>query len=89
LDTIVQTDGNGLFIEVPDDIVAGLGKGKRPPVRATLNGFSYRTTVAAYGGKSYLGFRKEVREAAGLNANDAVTVLLELDEEPRTVELPG
>ena len=37
-------------IEVPEDVVTGLGAGKRPPVRVTINGHTYRSTIAAYNG---------------------------------------
>ncbi len=45
-------------IEVPAKVVAALGSSKRPPVRATINGFTYRSTVAVMGGKFMLGVSK-------------------------------
>jgi len=54
----------------------------------TINGYPYRTTVAVYGGKSYLGVRREIREAAGVAAGDQLAVVLEIDAELRTVDLP-
>lgn len=54
----------------------------------TINGYPYRTTVAVYVGKSYLGARREVREAAGVAAGDQFSVMLEYDAELRTVDLP-
>jgi uncharacterized protein YdeI (YjbR/CyaY-like superfamily) len=41
-----------------------------------------------YGGKSYIGVRREVREAAGVTAGEPLTVRLEYDAELRTVDLP-
>jgi hypothetical protein len=84
----VAQDGEAIFIEVPPDVVAALGRGKRPPVRVTLNGYTYPWTIAVYGGNSYLGLRREVREAAGLAPGQQLTVTLTLDDEPRTVEVP-
>ncbi|MGE5619470.1 MAG: YdeI/OmpD-associated family protein [Sphingomonadaceae bacterium] len=85
----LETDGDAaVFITVPTEVVTALGKGKRPPVAVTLNGYSYRTTVATYGGKFYLPVRRQVREAAGIKQGETVEVSITLDDQPRTVELP-
>jgi len=84
----LESDQGACFIRVPPRTLTALGQGKRLPVRVTINGYSYRTTIAVYGGKSYLGVRREVREAAGVAAGDQLTVGLEYDAEPRTVDLP-
>lgn len=75
-------------IEVPHEIVAALGKGKRPPVYVTINGYTYRSTVAAYGDLFMLPVSAEVRERAGVAAGEEVEVELALDEEPRAVAVP-
>ena len=75
-------------IEVPAKVVAALGSSKRPPVRATINGFTYRSTVAVMGGKFMLGVSNEVRKSAGVAAGDTVDIDLELDAAAREVELP-
>jgi hypothetical protein len=75
-------------IEVPANVVAALGSSKRPPVRATINGFTYRSTVAVMGGKFMLGVSNEVRKSAGVAAGDTVNIDLELDAAAREVELP-
>ena len=75
-------------IPVPAEAIAVLGKGKKPPVKVTLNGFTYRSTVAAYGNLYLISLSKERREAAGVKAGDQVEVTLELDLEPRTVDVP-
>ena len=76
-------------IEVPAKVVAALGSSKRPPVRATINGFTYRSTVAVMGGKFMLGVSNEVRKSAGVSAGDTVDIDLELDTQTREVELPA
>jgi bacteriocin resistance YdeI/OmpD-like protein/uncharacterized protein DUF1905 len=76
-------------IEVPAKVVAALGSSKRPPVRATINGFTYRTSVASMGGKFMMGVPLEFREGAGVAAGDTVDVDLELDTEPREVSMPA
>lgn len=75
-------------IEVPAKVVAALGSSKRPPVRATINGFTYRSTVAVMGGKFMLGVSSEVRKSAGVAAGETVDVDLELDTEAREVPMP-
>jgi Bacteriocin-protection, YdeI or OmpD-Associated/Domain of unknown function (DUF1905) len=75
-------------MHVPPEVVTALGAGKRPPVRATINGYTYRSTVAVYGGEFLLGVSDEVRKAAGVRAGDELDVELELDTEPREVEVP-
>jgi hypothetical protein len=76
-------------IEVPAKVVAALGSSKRPPVRATINGFTYRSTVAVMGGKFMLGVSNEVRKSAGVAAGDTVDIDLELDTEAREVPIPS
>jgi hypothetical protein len=76
-------------IEVPAEVVDGLGGGRRPAVRVTLNGYAYRSTVGVMGGRSLLPVSAEVRVAAGVAAGDTVEVELELDTGPRTVEVPA
>src|SRR5205807_2848033 len=75
------------MIELPFDVRAEYGQA-RPPVRGTVNGYPFRTTVAVYGGKSYIGFRKEIREGAGIAPGDAVEIQLERDDAPREVAVP-
>lgn len=75
-------------IRVPPEVIAALGSGKKPKVKITLNGYSYRSTVAAYGDVFMLPLNKEHRAAAGVEAGDEVEVTLELDTEPRIVEVP-
>ncbi|MFO7684276.1 MAG: YdeI/OmpD-associated family protein, partial [Chloroflexota bacterium] len=67
---------------------AALASGKRPKVKVTFNGYTYRSTVAAYGDVFMLPLSKEHRDAAGVKAGDQVEVILELDTEPRPVEVP-
>jgi bifunctional DNA-binding transcriptional regulator/antitoxin component of YhaV-PrlF toxin-antitoxin module len=80
-------DGEAPTVELPFDARERFGRA-RAPVRGTVNGTGYRTTVAVYGGVYLIGFRRELRERAGIVIGDEVEVTVELDEEPRTVELP-
>ena len=74
-------------VEIPFDVRSEYGAA-RAKVIATVNGVKLRTTVMVYGGKSFVGFRKEIREAAGIAIGDKVTVQLEPDREERAVEVP-
>jgi bifunctional DNA-binding transcriptional regulator/antitoxin component of YhaV-PrlF toxin-antitoxin module len=80
-------EGERPLVELPFDAKERFGKA-RAPVRGTVNGAEFRTTVAVYGGVYLIGFNKEVRERAGIAIGDEVEVELELDDEPRTVEVP-
>ena len=86
---IRQAEGStATGIEIPEDVLAGLGAGKKPPVRLTVNGYAYRSTIATVDGRSMVGFSADHREKSGLAGGDAVEVEIEVDTEPRQVELP-
>ncbi len=87
--SIVQLGGKtATGIPVPEEVVSDLGPSKRPPVRVTINGHTYRSTVASRGGKFVLPISAENREGAGVVAGDDVDVDIELDSEPREVDVP-
>jgi hypothetical protein len=86
----VQSEGqNDAFILLAEEMVLGLGAGKRPPIKTTINGVDYRTRVLVYGGRYYLGLRKDVVAAAGARPGTEAEVSLELDTQPREVKLPS
>ena len=66
-------EGGGHLLEVPLDVREVFGEA-RPPVRGTVDGTPFRTRVAVYGGKFYLGFNREIRDAAGIGEGDEVAV---------------
>jgi hypothetical protein len=75
-------------IEVPDDVVAGLGAGRKPPVRVTINGHTYRSSVAVMGGVFMVGVNNEFRRTSGVAPGDEVDIDIEVDTEPREVVVP-
>jgi hypothetical protein len=75
-------------IEVPEAVVTALNAGKRPPVKVTIKGYTYRTTVAPYNGMNLIPLSAENRAGVGIAAGDQIEVEIVLDTEPRTVELP-
>ncbi len=87
--TIQQEGKTATGFSVPAEVVEALGDGKRrPAVTVTINGYTYRSTIAAYGDISMLPLAAEHREKAGVSAGDTVEVDLELDTAPRVVEVP-
>ena len=89
LTTLYQGESkNVVGIVVPPEVVTALGAGKRPPVTVTLNGYSYRSTIAVMGGDFMVGVAAEHRERAKVSGGDTLEVQIELDTAPRTVEVP-
>ena len=85
----LQTRGPAAAVVLDDAQVAVVGEGaRRFPVVATVNGYTWRTSVARMGGEFLLGLNKEVRQEAGVEAGDEVEVTVELDTAPREVEVP-
>jgi Bacteriocin-protection, YdeI or OmpD-Associated/Domain of unknown function (DUF1905) len=87
--TVVLGGRTATGIQVPDDVVTALGSSKRPPVVVTVNGYTYRTTVAPMGGDFWIPLAAEHREAAGVRAEQEVDVRIEPDRAPREVAIPA
>ncbi|MBA2570623.1 MAG: DUF1905 domain-containing protein [Chloroflexi bacterium] len=86
--TIEQGGKTATGIRIPDEVVESLGAGKRPAVRVTINGFTYRSTVAVMGGVFMVGVSAENRAGARVAGGDEVDVDIELDTAPREVTVP-
>ena len=81
--------GPAAAVVLDDAQVAAVGEGaKRFPVVATVNGYTWRTSVARMGGEFLVGLSRDVRQGAGVEAGDEVEVTIELDTAPRDVEVP-
>lgn len=88
-DAVVEVEGPGAFVRLPDDAAETFGTKARFPVRATFNGVAYRgSTMPTGDGRFCLGLTKAVRTEAGVAAGDEVHVIVELDTEERTVDVP-
>ncbi|HEX3427192.1 MAG TPA: YdeI/OmpD-associated family protein [Candidatus Limnocylindrales bacterium] len=87
--TILQAGKTATGIHVPDEVVDALGAGRRPPVRVTINGFTYRSTIAVMGGDYMVGVNADNRAGAGVAGGDEVDVDIELDTAPREVPVPA
>ena len=89
LTTTLQKRGPAAAVVLDDGQVREIGEGaKRFPVAATINGYTWRTTVVRMGGEFLVGMNKEVRAGARAEAGDTVEVAIELDTAPREVEIP-
>jgi hypothetical protein len=88
--TTLQKRGPAAAVVLDDEQVQVIGEGaKRFPVRATVNGYTWQTSVARMGGEFLVGLNREVREGARAQAGDTVQVSLALDTAPREVEVPA
>jgi hypothetical protein len=85
---VEQSGKTATGIQIPDEVVQALGTGKRPAVRVTINGHTYRNTVASMGGRFMVGVSAENRAAAGVAGGDRVDVDIEIDTAPREVTVP-
>ncbi|WP_158623916.1 YdeI/OmpD-associated family protein [Corallococcus llansteffanensis] len=83
----VANDAGGRFVRCPFDSKDVYGEA-RPPVIGTVNGQPFRSRLMVYGGKTYLGFTREVRDAAGIEEGMALKIVLERDTAPREIEVP-
>jgi hypothetical protein len=83
--TTIFRDGSMCFIPVTFDPKDVFGK-VRAPVKVTVNGYTYRSTIAAMGGPPCVPLRRSNREAAGLEGGETLAVTLELDTEKREVD---
>src|SRR5437660_1991150 len=75
--------------EVPAKVIAALGGGGRIPIKGTINGFGFRTTICLMGGQHFFCVNRQMREGGGkLRPGDRATLVLENDREERTVDVP-
>ncbi len=86
--TILLAGKTATGICIPDEIVESFEAGKKPPVKVTIKGYTFRSTIAVMGGKYMVGISAEHRAGAKVNGGDKIEVTLELDTEPRVVDIP-
>jgi Bacteriocin-protection, YdeI or OmpD-Associated/Domain of unknown function (DUF1905) len=85
--TTIVRDRSMCYIPITFDPKAAFGR-TRAPVKVTLNGYTYRSTISTMGGPPCIPLRKSNREAAGLKGGETLEVCLELDTEKRAVTPP-
>jgi len=88
--TVLQARKTATGLPVPPSVIEALGSGKRPAVVVTVNGgYTYRSTVGVMNEQFLVPLSAAHREAAGVSAGDSVSVTLEVDTQPRVVDLPA
>ena len=86
--TLEQSGKTATGVGVPAEVVDALGPGRKPAVTVTINGYSYRSSIASMGGRFMLPVSAEVRGGAGVAAGDELEIDVELDTTPREVVVP-
>ncbi len=86
---LLQAGKTATGFEIPSEVVEKLGAGKKPPVKVTINGYTYRNTIAVMGGVYMIGVSALHREGAKIKGGDKITVNIELDTEERIAEVPA
>lgn len=86
--TVRQSGRTATGIPVPDEVVEKLAAGRKPAVTVTVNGHTYRSTVATMAGEFMIGLSAENRAVAGVAGGDEIDVDVELDTAPREVTVP-
>jgi hypothetical protein len=84
----IVREGSMCHIPLTFDPRSVFGKA-RVPVKVTLNGYTYRSSICAMGGPPFIPLRQSNREAAGLEGNETLEVRLDLDTEKREVKPPA
>ena len=83
-----STGGSTAGFRIPDEVVDDLGAGRRPKVAATVDGYTWRSSIARMGDSFWLGMSKDNRAGAGVEAGQVLDLEVVVDDAPRTVELP-
>lgn len=87
---LIQDDNTtATAITIPFDVQKVFGTRGRVPVRGTINGYPYRSSIFTMGGEPFMVVNKQMRAGAGVNAGDVISVVMERDDEPRTIEPPA
>jgi hypothetical protein len=92
LEFTVKLEGKGTsvaWLNAPFDVIKVFGTRARVPVRGTINGFAFRSSLMPMGGCHGMAINKSMRDGAGVKPGDAVSVVMERDEGKRIVEAPA
>jgi Bacteriocin-protection, YdeI or OmpD-Associated/Domain of unknown function (DUF1905) len=85
---LLQSSKTATGFVVPDEVMTALDAGRKPKVAVTINGHTYRSSVATVDGRPMVGVSEAVRTATGVRGGDSIEVEIALDTAPRTVEVP-
>ena len=87
--TTIWQQGNNCAVPVPEEALQALGAGRRPLVKVTLNGVTYRSAVATMDDQTLISLSAANRQACGVQGGQTLQVTLELDTDPRDPALPA
>ena len=77
-------------VHLPFDVERAWGSRGRVPVKGTINGFAFRSSIFPNGdGTHHMMVNKAMKEGTAVGAGDAVSITIEPDTEERTVDVPG
>jgi hypothetical protein len=86
--TVLTTGKTAAGFRVPTDVVAALGAGRNPKVNVTINGKTYRSSIATIDGAPMVGLSAENRALTGAQGGDEIEVEITLDTAPREIDVP-
>lgn len=87
--TVEAGTGTTTGLPIPEDVALSFGQGRKFPVRVTIGGHTYRSSLVFYRGQFVISLSAANREAAGVAAGETVEIDVEVDDAPRTVEVPA
>lgn len=87
--TVEASGGTTTGLPIPEDVALAFGRGRKFPVRVTLGGHTYASSLGFYRGQFVISLSAANREAAGVSAGDEVEIEVEVDDAPRTVDVPA
>ena len=90
-EAMLEPGGGGQVarVVVPFDVKEVFGTAARVPVRGTLNGHPFRSSISPMGGGCHiLPVNRGLLREAALVEGSTVAVVMERDDEPRTISPP-
>ncbi len=84
-----QAGSEAAALKPPFEVVEVFQRKGRVPVKGTINGFPFRSSLMNMGDGHMMAVNAQLRSGAQCKAGDTVAVVMELDEEERTVEVPA
>jgi hypothetical protein len=86
---IKAPDMDATYVMIPFDVKKVFGKKSHVKVKAWINGWLYRGSIADMGEGNTLIVTKEIRRMIGKIAGDEVHIVVEEDKDERGIEIPA
>ena len=78
----------GAAVRPPFDVPTIFGTKARVPIKGTVNGFKFRSSLCNMGSGHMFVVNKTMREGGKCKAGDVVDIVIQRDREERVVEVP-